>query len=122
MVHSLAKYFTHRIIVNLNFKIMKKVIVSAFALALVSFATVEASNVIEPIGVVASLQDKVAVKPEELPEAVKTALAGDAYKGWEVTGAYLVTKEDKSQYYEIAVKKGQETASINLDKDGKKVE
>jgi hypothetical protein len=101
---------------------MKNVIVSAFALALVSFGTVQAKNIAEPNEVVITLQEKVAVKPEDLPEAVKTALAGDAYKGWEVTGASLVTKEDKTQYFEIAVKKGEETATVNLDKDGKKVE
>ena len=101
---------------------MKNVIVSAFALALVSFSTVEASQPVVSTNIVVALQEKVAVKPEDLPEAVKTALAGDAYKGWEVTGAFLVTKEDKSQYYEIAVKKGEETATVNLDKDGKKVE
>lgn len=101
---------------------MKNVIVSAFALALVSFATVQAKNPAEPTIVVIGVQEKVAVKPEDLPEAVKTALAGDTYKGWEVTGAFLITKEDKTQYFEIAVKKGEETATVNLDKDGKKVE
>ena len=101
---------------------MKNVIVSAFALALVSFSTVEAKPATEPAGVIVTLQEKVAVKPADLPEAVKTTLSGEAYKGWEVTGAFLITKEDKTQYYEIAVKKGEETATVNLDKDGKKVE
>ncbi len=101
---------------------MKNVVVSAFALAMVSFSTVEAALPTVSTNIVVALQEKVAVKPEDLPEAVKTALAGDAYKGWEVTGAFLVTKEDKTQYYEIAVKKGEETATVNLDKDGKKVE
>jgi hypothetical protein len=101
---------------------MKNVIVSAFALALVSFATVQAKNVAEPAIVVRNAQEKVAVKPEDLPEAVKTALAGDAYRGWDVTGAFLVTKEDKTQYYEISVKKGEETATVNLDKDGKTIQ
>lgn len=101
---------------------MKKLIISAFALSLISYSAVEARNIIEPNSVVINLQEKVAVKPEDLPEAVKTALSGEAYTGWEVTGAFLVTKEDKSQYFEIAVKKGEETATVNLDKDGKKVE
>ncbi len=101
---------------------MKKLIISAFALSLISYSVVEARNIIEPNSVVISLQEKVAVKPEDLPEAVKTTLSGEAYTGWEVSGAFLVTKEDKSQYFEIAVKKGEETATVNLDKDGKKVE
>ena len=101
---------------------MKNVIVSAVALALLSFSSVNATQTVRQESVVVTLQEKVAVKPEDLPEAVKTTLAGDVYKGWEVTGAFLITKEDKTQYYEIAVKKGEETASVNLDKDGKKVE
>ncbi|WP_149242100.1 hypothetical protein [Dyadobacter sp. 32] len=101
---------------------MKNVIVSALALALISMGTVQSKGIVESNSVVVILQEKVPVKPEDLPEAVKTALAGDAYKGWEVTGASLVTKEDKTQYFEIAVKKGEETATVNLDKEGKKVE
>lgn len=101
---------------------MKKLIISAFALSLISFASVQANSLKETVTVVAVSQEKVAVKPEDLPEAVKTTLAGDAFEGWKVTGAFLVTKEDKSQYYEIALKKGEETATVNLDKDGKKVE
>lgn len=101
---------------------MKNVIVSALALTLISMGTVQSKGIVESNSVVVILQEKVPVKPEDLPEAVKTALAGDAYKGWEVTGASLVTKEDKTQYFEIAVKKGEETATVNLDKEGKKVE
>ena len=101
---------------------MKNVIVSALALTLISMGTVQSKGIVESNSVVVILQKKVPVKPEDLPEAVKTALAGDAYKGWEVTGASLVTKEDKTQYFEIAVKKGEETATVNLDKEGKKVE
>lgn len=101
---------------------MKKLIISAFALSLISFATVQANTLNETNTVISVTQEKVAVKPEDLPEAVKTTLAGDAFAGWEVTGAFLVTKEDKSQYFEIGLKKGEETATVNLDKDGKKVE
>lgn len=101
---------------------MKKLIISAFALSIISFASVQASTLAEPVSVVTVAQEKVAVKPEDLPEAVKTTLAGDAYAGWEVTGAFLVTKADNSQYFEIGLKKGEETSTVNLDKDGKKVE
>lgn len=101
---------------------MKKLIISAFAVSLISFATVQANDLTTHHTVITVTQEKVAVKPEDLPEPVKTALAGDAYSGWEVTGAFLVTKEDNSQHFEIAVKKGDETATVNLDKDGKKVE
>jgi hypothetical protein len=102
---------------------MKKLIISAFALSLISFGSVQANTFTETPGTVITVtQEKVAVKPEDLPEAVKTTLAGDAYAGWEVTGAFLVTKEDNAQHFEISLKKGEETSTVNLDKDGKKVE
>jgi len=68
------------------------------------------------------LQDKVSVKPEDLPQPIKTTLATDVYAGWEITEAFIITKEDKTQFFEISLKKGSETAKINLDKDGRKVE
>ncbi|WP_192579177.1 hypothetical protein [Dyadobacter aurulentus] len=67
-------------------------------------------------------QEKVAVRPEDLPEPVKSALANDGYADWKVAGAYLVTKENNSQYYEINLKKGDESSTVNLDKYGRKVD
>ena len=101
---------------------MKKLIISAIALTLISFANVQANTVQELNTMVSLSQEKVAVKPEDLPEAIKTTLGGDTYAGWQVTSAFLVTKEDNSQFYEISLKKGEETSTLNLDKDGKKVE
>jgi hypothetical protein len=67
-------------------------------------------------------QTKVSVRPEDLPEAVKSALAGDGYADWKITNAYLVTRDNNAQYYEVNIKKGEETATLNLDKYGKKVD
>lgn len=67
-------------------------------------------------------QDKVAVRPEDLPEPVKSTLANDGYADWKVAGAYLVTKENNTQYYEINLKKGDESSTVNLDKYGRKVD
>jgi hypothetical protein len=66
-------------------------------------------------------QSKVAVRPEDLPEAVKSTLAG-SYSEWKVTSAYLVTRDDNSQYYELNIKRAEETSTINLDKYGKKID
>lgn len=68
------------------------------------------------------VQDKVSVKPEDLPQPIKTTLETDVYAGWEITEAFIITKEDKTQFFEISLKNGSETAKINLDKDGRKVE
>lgn len=101
---------------------MKKQIISVFALLLTSFATVQANHLIQTNTVISSVQEKVAVKPEDLPEAVKSTLASDTYAGWQVVSAFLVTKADNTQIYEVSLKKGEESATINMDKEGKKVE
>jgi hypothetical protein len=101
---------------------MKKIIFSAVSLAMIAMTQVEAGAVQNRRIELNAEQEKVAVRPEDLPEAVKTTLAGDSYAGWQVTSAFLVTKEDNSQFFEISIKKGEETATINLDKDGKKVD
>ncbi|WP_439559735.1 hypothetical protein [Dyadobacter sp.] len=67
-------------------------------------------------------QNKVAVRPEDLPEAVKTTLSGDGYADWKVASAYLITRENNAQYYEINLKKGDETTIVSLDKYGRKVD
>ena len=106
---------------------MKKLIVSAVALTLISFASVQANT---PINTLSSKeatfatgrQDKVAVKPENLPEGIKKTIKGEAFAGWKVTSAFLITGEDKTQYYELNVKNGSESARVKLDKDGNNVE
>lgn len=105
---------------------MKKLIVSALALTLISFASVQADNSLTANGVSTSTkfaaQEKVSVKPESLPDGVKKTIEGEAFAGWKVVSAFLVTNTDKSQYYELNVKKGDESARVKLDKDGNNVE
>ena len=72
-------------------------------------------------GAVSVEQSKVAVSPEDLPEPVKSTLAG-SYSEWKVTSAYLVTRDDNSQYYEVNIKRAEETSTLNLDKYGKKID
>jgi hypothetical protein len=101
---------------------MKKLIMSAIALTLISFASVQASPGAETNNAVIITQDKVPVKPEDLPAAIKATISSEAFAGWKVTTAYLVTNDDKSQYYDLSVKKGSENARVKLDKNGKNVE
>ena len=101
---------------------MKKLIISAMALTLIAFNSVQSEPVLTTATEITSAQEKVAVKPEDLPESVKTTLASDTYAGWQVVSAFLVTKPDNSQFYEISLKKGEESSTVNLDKEGKKVE
>ena len=100
---------------------MKKIILSVLFLAGLA-SEMQASNVIVYPVKHAFTQDKVSVRPEDLPEAVKNVLSSDAYSGWQVTSASRITRDDNSQYFEINARKDGETTVINLDKYGKKVD
>ena len=105
-----------------SIEIMKKLTTSVIFYALLLFTAVQANALTISKPATNIIQEKVAVKPEDLPEAVKTTLASDAYAGLQVVSAFLITKEDNSQFFEISLKKGEETLKLNLDKDGKKVD
>lgn len=71
-----------------------------------------------------SVQDSVVRTPIELtalPEAIKTVLSTDPYKAWTPTAAFSVKDGDKS-YFQVDVKKEEETASLKFDAEGKPVE
>ena len=102
---------------------MKKIILSAAFLAFAGISAVNATEVKEPLAIT-DKQDsttKVPVELKDLPEPVKATLQTEPVKAWTPTAAFLVTAADKSTYYQIDIKKGEETASVRLDKDGKPV-
>ena len=103
---------------------MKKLIVSAMAFTLISFASVQASSpLVSDSKTAVSMtvkEDKVPVKPEDLPEGIKKTIKSDEFTGWIVKKAFLVKESDK-QYYELQVAKGSESARVKLDKDGNNV-
>jgi hypothetical protein len=103
---------------------MKKLIISAVALLLTTFASVDAAIGVtsENKKIVNMTQEKVAVKSEQLPKAIQDVIQSDDFKGWEVISAFLITGPDKTQYYELNVKRGTENARVKLDKDGKNVD
>lgn len=63
--------------------------------------------------------EKVKIKVEELPDAVKTALASDSYKGWSADAAFYNKTKDN---YEVQVKKGTETKTLKFSKEGSIIE
>lgn len=67
---------------------------------------------------------KTPVELEALPEAVKTALAGEQYQGLKVESALLVETQNKPSYYEITLRREGELEStiVKLDADGKVIE
>jgi len=102
---------------------MKKFILSAALLAVTGLASVKASEVKNPTMV--AVQDsttKTPVEIKDLPEAIKTTLASEPVKDWIPTAAVLVTLADKSSYYQVDVKKGEETKALKFAADGKIIE
>ncbi|MFA4870358.1 MAG: hypothetical protein WC623_19335 [Pedobacter sp.] len=103
---------------------MKKIILSAAILAFAGLTTVKASEIKTPI-VISTLQDSVTKTPVELkdlPDPVKATLSSEKYKEWIPTAAFLVTNADKSEHYQVDVKKQEETASLKIGKDGVVIE
>jgi hypothetical protein len=102
---------------------MKKLFVAAIV-AFAGFTTLQAqASEINKVAVV-SVQDSVVKTPiqlTELPEAVITVLQTDPYKAWTPTAAFAVKDGDKS-YFQVDVKKEEETASLKFDAEGKPVE
>lgn len=99
---------------------MKKLMLSMAFLALAGVVTVNANNK-QDVAIVNMQDEKKPVKVEELPDAVKAALAGDDYKEWMAEKAYHVKPATGTEHYEIELKKGEEVKTVKLDKDGKVV-
>ncbi|HEX3008436.1 MAG TPA: hypothetical protein VHO90_12570 [Bacteroidales bacterium] len=61
---------------------------------------------------------KKKINEDELPVVIKNQLKGDDYKEWKVDEVYFFEGKD---YYQIDLKKGDQTQTLNLDKYGNKV-
>jgi hypothetical protein len=103
---------------------MKKLILSAAVIALAGFSTVNAYTPKSALAYeynINKIDDRTPVKLEELPDAIKKVLASDDFKEWIPSEAFLVKTDKGSEYYEINVKKGEQTGSLKIDKDGNAV-
>jgi len=101
---------------------MKKLFVAAFV-AFAGFTATQAQASVNKVAIV-SVQDSVVKTPIEvsaLPDAIKTVLATDPYKDWTPTAAFSVKDGDKA-YFQVDVKKAEETASLKFDAEGKPVQ
>lgn len=110
-----------------NFQIMKKLIVPAF---LIGMLMASPSFVAAPVQIISVAQDNGhPVKPEELPKAIKDALAY-SYKGWTVKQAVLVSggasgettaapgTVNTNPFYELSVNNGKEDKVLRFYQDG----
>ena len=99
---------------------MKKIILSAFVLGIITTTSVQAAPIATPVTIAVNQDQETPVKPEDLPAAVKTTLASEEFAEWKVITAYSVTKE-KGTFYKINLQKGEETKLVKLDADGQVV-
>jgi hypothetical protein len=98
---------------------MKKV--TMLALAIVCAASVFSANaatVTRRTSTSVVFDEKVKIKKEDLPDAVKSALAGNDYKGWEISECYMYKEAGT---YEVELKNGDQKKTVKLDKDGKTI-
>lgn len=96
--------------------------VLAFAGFTATNVNAETTNFPTASEVVMGVQDKTPVNPEDLPDAVKEALAGEEYAEWSVKEAFAVAPADGVPFYEISLQKDQETKVVNLNEAGEVVE
>lgn len=101
---------------------MKKLMFALFAL-MISFTVVNAQQQqpggTEETAPAIQQDDKVKIKPDELPEQVRESLNSNDYDGWEVSTAYRHTDKE---VYEVELKKGMEMKTVKFDKEGNKIE
>lgn len=105
---------------------MKKVVFFIASFMLVAVVSVSAQEVSKAEAVAVNetevaatvAQEKTKITKDELPQPVKTTLAGEDFKGWEVANAYVL--KDKNQY-EVELKNGAETKTFKFDAEGKVV-
>jgi ribosomal protein S8 len=104
--------------------IMKKLLVSMFALLLMSVVVVQAQEATKVKSEVAkqdavtAQDEKVEIKATELPEAVQASLKGEAYIGWTIDKAHHIKSKG---HYEVTLKSGMESKKVIFDKEGKEV-
>ena len=97
---------------------------SAAILAFAGMATVNAETVNSKISVatVMQFQDRTPVKAEDLPDAVKEALAGEEYSEWTIKEAFAVSPAEGVPFFEISLQKGDENRVVNLNEAGEVVD
>ena len=96
---------------------MKKVMIGVLSFMMLAFVSVlvEGSD-LDLTTISTQLQnDKVKIKKEDLPEAAKSTLDGDAFKGWTVENAYKLSNGE----FEVELRKGANAQTLKFDKDGK---
>tara|TARA_R110002124_G_scaffold14843_2_gene65637 strand:- start:254 stop:559 length:306 start_codon:yes stop_codon:yes gene_type:complete len=100
-----------------------KNIIFVLSISLGSLSATSAILELSPITLnLSEVQERVSVRIDDLPEAVKNAIRNSSYSDWKMDEAFLVTREDKSKYYEVKVKHDEQRATLRLDKEGQSID
>ena len=96
---------------------MKKVMIGVLSFLMLACVSllVEGSNFDFAFASTHWQNDKTKIKKEDLPEAARSTLNGDAFKGWTVENAYKLSNGE----FEVELKKGTNSQTLKFDKDGK---
>ena len=104
---------------------MKKMILSLATVAFVSAAAFAQDAKVAPPAdqtpqTAQAAPAKKQVTEADLPQAVKTTITADQYKEYKVQSAWHVT-EGANEYYVLEMAKGDEKATLKLNKDGQPI-
>ena len=96
---------------------MKKVMIAVLSFLMLASVSLFVEGSGFDVGSVSTntQNDRVKIRREDLPEAARNTLSGDAYKGWVVDKAYKLSNGE----FEVELKKDGGTQTLKFDKDGK---
>lgn len=97
---------------------MKKLIIAAIAITTTVFANAQTETAAPKTKTEtanATNPDRVKIKLEELPAAIRKALTEDAFQGWTAKQAYIVKAE--KPYYEVELTNTKSELSVVKFKD-----
>lgn len=101
---------------------MKKFIIAAIAITTTVFANAQTGTEINKAQTEvadANNPDRVKIKLEELPAAVRKSLTEDAFQGWTAKNAYIVKNKTEKPYYEVElVNTKSELNVVKFNEDG----
>jgi len=102
---------------------MKKFIIAAIAITTTVFANAQAdvnATTAKTEDVTRANPDRVQIKLEDLPAAVRKALTEDAFQGWTAKTAYIVkTVKAEKPYYEVELVNAKSEANVvKFNEDG----
>jgi len=90
----------------------------SFFIGTLDLSRLEHHNVYHPVSQIISMQERVEIDLKDVPEKVRTSIGDGTELGWKIFRAYLITNDDKTQYYELYVRKMEEETVMKVDKNG----